>query len=288
MGWKSKSGRLPVPLSIGGNFLGRKRRLQYYGAMYHISHKGNVDIFPDEEDKLQLLGILSDVKEHFDFKLLAYNITENKYDLFIKTHNISISKIIQRINMLYARYFNDKNRRKGPVFHGRFQSEVVRNEDMLINVIKYIHMIPVYERIVDYMDEYKWSSDFLYRTNIESLVDIDYLLDILALERHEAMDKYSKLMDKLEGETELLKGFYEEERDILNLKKREVNLDDILKKVCDNESDFNLIKTGSKKSHLMKLKEDYIRESKDLGFNSIDIGKNIGISDRAVRKYFNR
>lgn len=77
-------------------------------------------------------------------------------------------------------------------------------------------------------------------------------------------------------------------RDVLDYKKREINLDDILKKVCDNESDFDLIKNGSKKSHLMKYKEDYIRESKDLGFSSIDIGKNIGISDRAVRKYFLR
>lgn len=268
--------------------MGRKIRIQYYGAMYHFSHKGNLKIFSEDEDKLQLLGILSDVKELFDFKLLAYCISEDKYDLFIKTHNISISKIIQRVNMLYAGYFNGINKRKGPVFHGRFKSKVVRNEEMLINIIKYIHMIPVYEKIVDSMDEYKWSSDFLYRTNIQSIVDIDYLLDILALERHEAIELYSDLMDKLEGEAQLLKGFYDEERDILDHKKREIKLDDILKKVCDNESDFDLIKNGSKKSHLMKYKEDYIRESKDLGFSSIDIGKNIGISDRAVRKYFLR
>lgn len=268
--------------------MGRMARTQYYGAMYQISHRGSLDIFLEDGDKLHLLGILSDQKELLDFKLMAYCILDNSYSLFIKTHNIPISKVIQRVNMLYAKYFNDKYMRKGPVFKGRFKSELIRDEDMVLKMVKYIHMMPVAESLVEDMDEYKWSSDFLYRTNMETIVDIDYLLDILALERHEAIEIYGELMDKQEVEAHLLKGFYNQKRDTLELKKRQVSLDDILKKVCDHESDFELIKKGSKKSHLIKYKEDYIRESKDLGFNSIDIGKNIGISDRAVRKYFLR
>ncbi|TJX14388.1 hypothetical protein E9840_05940 [Tissierella creatinini] len=268
--------------------LGRKIRVQYYGALYHVTHKGRRDIFLEDEDKLHLLGILSDVKDNFDFKLMAYCIMDNKYDLLIKTHNISISKVIQRVNMIYAKYFNDKYKRKGPVFGGRYESNIVISEDVLLNVIKYIHMIPLYERKVSSTYEYKWTSDFLYRTNIGSLVDIDYLLDILALERHDAIRIYESLMDKAVGEAEPIKWYYDKEKDILEHKKRNINLDDVLLKVCGNESDFQLIKNGSKKSHLMHYKEGYIKESSELGFKSIDIGQNIGISDRAVRKYLLR
>ncbi len=268
--------------------MGRKPRVEYYGAIYHIRYKGGLDIFSEDEDKLQLLGILSDAKELFDFKLLAYCIMEDRYDLFIKTHNISITKVMQRVNMLYARYYNQTYMKKGPVFRGRYKSNVVKNQDMLLNVVKYIHMIPVYEKKTQSIDEYKWSSDFHYRMNIEGIVDIDFVLDILALERYDAINTYKELLSKLEGEAELVKGYYDEEKDVIDKEKRHISLDDILLMVCGNESDFQLIKSGSKMSHLMKYKEDYIKESSELGFKNIDIAHNIGISDRAVRKYLLR
>lgn len=253
--------------------------------MYHIVNKGSGNIFENDQDKLFFLGVLSDVKDIFDFKLLAYCILDNEYHLFIKTHNIPISKVMQRVNMLYARYYNSIYKRKGPVFKGRYSSDTIKSDANLINLIKYIHMLPVYEDKVISIDEYKWSSDVFYRINMESIVDIDYILDIFAIERHDAIDKYSELMSSLDGEMEFTKGYYDESSDHLNHKKLIISLDDILRKTCDNEKDFQLIKEGSKQSYLMKYKEDYIKESKELGFKDGDIGQNIGISERAVRKY---
>lgn len=268
-----------------GVILGRRKRAQFYGAIYHISNKGIRNIFEDDQDKLFFISILSDVKDLFDFKLLAYCILDDKYHLFIKTHNISISKVMQRVNMLYARYYNSIYKRKGPVFKERYTSSTVKSEANLFNLVKYIHMLPVYENREISIDEYKWSSDVFYRINLESIVDIDYILDIFSLERHDAINRYKELMTTLDGEMEFVKGYYDESLDSLNHKKLNISLDDILKKICQNDGDFDLIKEGSKKSYLIKYKEDYIKESQELGFKIEDIGQNIGISERAVRQY---
>lgn len=256
--------------------------------MYHISNKAFLNIFENDEDKLFFLGILSDAKDIFDFKLLAYCILDDKYHLFIKTHNIPISRVMQRVNMLYARYYNSTYKRTGHVFKGRYSSITIRNEANLINLIKYIHMLPVYENVERSVDEYKWSSDVFYRINMESIVDIDYILDIFAIERHDAIERYKEVMNSLDGEMEFSKGYYDESAASINHKRQGISPDDILRRICQNDTDFQLIKEGSKKSYLMKYKEDYIKESYDLGFKIGDIGQNIRISERAVRKYLLR
>lgn len=269
--------------------LGRKLRIQYYGATYLITHVGKSNVFIDDEDKLTFMSILGDVKELYDFKLLAYCIFEDKYYLFIKTHNIPISKVMHRVNMIYVKYFNQKYKFGGSIFQGRYKSRIIQDESGLLHMIKYIHSIPVYENLVSSIDEYKWSSDVFYRMNMESIVDIDYILDIFSIERYEAIEMYINLMNLIDGEFEISRGYYEDfNEEPYEHKKTTIGLDDILHKICNNSLDFDLIKQGSKKAYLMKYKEDYIKEGKELGFNNLDIGQNIGLSERAIRKYLLR
>lgn len=252
--------------------MGRKPRVEYYGALYHIIHKGKSEIFIDEEDKIALLGILGEVKETSDFFLLAYCILDDQYNLVIKTHNIGISKVIQRVNILYAKYFNLKYGTSGSPFSGRYKSIIIENESSAINLIRFVHNIPLHEYIIASMDEYKWSSDVFYRVNMDGVVNIEYILDIFSDERYSAIDKYINLMNSSDGEYEI----------------KAPNLDEILSEVCNNDLDFNLIKQGSKKTYLMEYKKRYIYKCKELGFENFDIGENIGISERSVRKYLLR
>ena len=122
------------------------------------------------------------------------------------------------------------------------------------------------------MEDYKWSSDVFYRFNLESTLDIGHILDELDDNRNVAIQKYIDNMNL-------------EELGVKDKQKVPHELDKILRDICNNELDFNLIKSGSKKAYLMVLKKEYIRKSKELGFSIRDIGKNIGIGDRAVRKH---
>ena len=121
------------------------------------------------------------------------------------------------------------------------------------------------------MVEYKWSSDVFIRMNLGSLVDIDFILDLLCDDRKTAINMYVDLMN-IEFEPNIEKNY-------------KYPLDEVLMRICPTIIDFELIKKGSKKSYLIKYKEDYIIKCRKLGFSNYEIGVSLGITERAVRKY---
>lgn len=276
--------------------MGRSPRIEYYGAIYHIIQRGNnkAFIFQDDGDKVNLIKILSEVRELFDFHLLGFVIMDNHYHFIIKTHNIPISKVMHRINTRYAKYYNWRHNRSGSPFEGRYKGILVQNQSYLLGLTRYIHNNPVYAGICSSMDEYKWSSDMFYRMNLNNLVDIDVLLDIFSSDRILAMEKYRELMiDFKEEYTELKFQFEdgeiigtEEFKESINSEKTEektISLNNILKSVCPTELDYRLIKEGSRKRYLTKYKYEYISEAMKQGYTIVEISKNTGITTAAIR-----
>lgn len=276
--------------------MGRRPRIEYYGAIYHIIHRGNNKsfIFEEAEEKMKLLEIIGNVKELFDFHLLAYVIMDNHYHFVIKTHNIPISQIMHRINTRYAKYYNWKKSRTGSPFETRYKSILVQNEAYFIRLIRYVHNNPVYANICDSMVKYKWSSDVFYRMNVDNLVNIEELLDMLSLDRLEAIKKYKKLMDEPREDYKKLKEELEEDEVIgsdefrESLKKeskgkKTISLDDILKSICPAILDYHLIKEGSRKRYLTKYKYEYAVEAINQGYTKEEISDNINITVKAIR-----
>ncbi|WP_025640674.1 transposase [Schnuerera ultunensis] len=275
--------------------MGRKPRIQYYGAIYHIIQGGNNRglVFKEEKDKLYLLELLNESRDIYDFKIFAYVIMDNYYHLLMRTFNISISRIMHNINSKYAKYYNLKMGRRGPVFKGRYTSVLIQDESYLLELVRYIHNNPVAANICNSIEEYKWSSDIFYRMNIGNIVDIDVLLDTLSLDRKESLTKYVELMDQEISNYENLKNFYEGNgiigsqafiRSFEKTKKDErTTLDEILKRSCPTENEFNLIKKGSRKRYLTKYKIKYIQLGRDEGYSYRQIGENIGVSGTSTR-----
>ena len=280
--------------------MGRKPREEYYGAIYHIIQKGNEknNIFDNDSEKLALLNIIGETKEIFDFYLLAYCIMGERYHLVIKAHNIPISRIMHRINTLYAKYYNASTKRTGSPFGGRYKSIIVDSEYYLFNLINYIHNKVVYEGKANSMTEYKWSSDIFYRMNIEGVVDIDYALDILSQNRDVAVKNYIELMSIYYEDYEALKQEFEEMNTvpITNVKKNfhEINediqtkkreLEKALKDICETQADYDLIRSGSRMAYLMEYKSMFIAKCVKLGFSLCEIGDFIRLSERSIRRY---
>lgn len=260
--------------------LGRKKRIEYYGAMYHIIQKVELS---NEEDKMMILEILGEVKDMAEYNLLAYCILDDRYHIIIKTLNLPVSNIMQRINTRYSKYYNKKyNVGKSPL-KGRYKAIIINHNDYLIPVINYVHNKPVYRAMVNDMEEYKWSSDFLYRMNMDSIVDIDYIFSYLSTDRATSMNKYIEEMTILKVDPNVLEKQYENANFIGNDKR--LALDEILKSICADEKDYELIKAGSKKSYLIPMKKEYAKMGKENRYTSSQIGSNIGVSERTVREY---
>lgn len=275
--------------------MGRKPRVEYYGAIYHIIQRGNnkKPIFKDERHKNFLLKILSETKEIYDFKIFAYVIMDNHYHFLIRTFNIPISKIMHLINTRYGKYYNYVTDRTGPVFENRYTGILVQDERYLLTLIRYIHNNPVAANMCNSMKEYKWSSDAFYRVNMESIVDINEFLNMLSLNRLEAIKKYAEIMEEDSLDYEIMKDVYEEtpiigtdefKNSVIEIKKdHTLSLDEILSLSCPSQVEFELIKSGSRKRYLTKYKIKYIKLSRKASYSYNKIGKNIGITGTSVR-----
>lgn len=251
-----------------------------YGDIYHIIQIGKREIFKEAQDKFKFLECIGSAKEKYDFVLLGYCIMDDHYHMVIKTHNIPLSSIMQSIHSRYGKYYS-KSYEVSP-FKGRYKRIIIK-EDELLQLLNLIHNKPIYENLVDSVVEYPYTSHAFYLMNVDSIVDIDYLLGILSTDRALSIEEYSKIMDHYPDNYVELMSFYSKARP--KKRKPPKSLGEILGEICLNETDLNLIKKGSKKSYLMEYKRAYIEEARRLGYSTKEIGKAINISDRAVRKH---
>ena len=54
-----------------------------------------------------------------------------------------ISKFMNDISNSYARYFNTRTRRVGPLFQGRFKAKLIDSQESFLQVTRYIHLNPL-------------------------------------------------------------------------------------------------------------------------------------------------
>ena len=267
--------------------MGRRPRIEFKGALYHVIQRGNNKeyIFKNNTYKIYFLSKMKEFKGLMDFDVYGYVIMDNHYHLVIRSNEVSISNIMQRINNDFSKYFNISNKRSGHVFQDRYTGILVKDDKYLLSLLRYVHQNPVKANMCKCVSNYYWSSDSSYRKNLHGqLVDIDFILNIFSLNRKAAIDEYIKFMDssKLEEYSKF------EDIDILGECKTSVNedekqtLDDILYEVTNDEELFTAIKNGSRKRNLTEYKRLYVMRALSENYTMIEIGKNIGISESAV------
>src|SRR3990172_2353035 len=140
--------------------MARQLRIEFNGAFYHITSRGNLrdDVFFEDRDREKFLEILSKTKERYSYLLHAYALMGNHYHLLIETPKANISQIMQNINTSYTVYVNRKYQRSGHLFQGRFKGIIVDKDEYLVTLSRYIHLNPVRAGIVEKPDDYRWTS----------------------------------------------------------------------------------------------------------------------------------
>ncbi|PJC49435.1 hypothetical protein CO033_01550 [Candidatus Nomurabacteria bacterium CG_4_9_14_0_2_um_filter_32_10] len=179
------------------------------GEFYHIYNRGNSKqkIFNNKEDYERFIKLLflsngnNSFKIHFikndvvyDFDrgerlvdIGAYCLMPNHFHLLIKEKvENGISKFMQKLTTAYVMYYNEKYKRIGSLFEGKFKSEHVGNDRYLKYTFSYIHLNPIKlleskwkelgikdkNRAINFLKDYKYSSfkDFLREARIESSI----------------------------------------------------------------------------------------------------------------------
>lgn len=150
--------------------MGKKKRIWYPGAVYHIMNRGNrrSDIFKDEEDFQVYLTILKQTMEKYTYTLYSYCLMTNHLHMQIETTDVEIWNIMRYINLAYTKYFNNKYNFIGHLFQGRYRAEIIESDSYNLQTSRYIHLNPVKASMVERPIEYKWSSYGVYMGQVKS------------------------------------------------------------------------------------------------------------------------
>ena len=130
-------------------------------GIFHVTQRGVncQDLFFDDADRRKYCKLLFRLLSEMSFTLHAYCLMSDHVHLLLSENaDQSVSAFMQRINIRYARYYNEKYGRIGPVFNERFCSKAVGNEAYYRYVMHYICQNPVKAGICKMASDYPWSS----------------------------------------------------------------------------------------------------------------------------------
>ncbi|MDD5556867.1 MAG: transposase [bacterium] len=125
--------------------MARPLRIEYPGAWYHVSSRGNERgrIFGDDKDRLRFLEALEESIEKFEVEVHCYVLMGNHFHFLLRTLKANLSRFMQRFNTAYTAYYNLRHRRAGHLYQGRFKAIVVEADECLKDLSRYLHLNPV-------------------------------------------------------------------------------------------------------------------------------------------------
>jgi putative transposase len=157
----------------------RPLRIEYDGAVYHVTTRGNArgKIFRSDEERDLFLIVLGSVIRRYHWICYGYCLMDNHYHLLIETPEGNLSSGMRQVNGLYTQRFNRQHHRVGHLFQGRYKAILVEKESHLLELCRYIVLNPVRAKRVRHPREWKWSS---YRMTIgekeEGFVNSEWVL----------------------------------------------------------------------------------------------------------------
>jgi len=131
----------------------------------------------------------------------AFCLMGNHYHLLVsEAISGGIPLFMKKLNMGYAKYFNDKYQRSGALWQGRYKKILIERDAHFLYIPYYIHLnaldfsMPEWregkvkntEKALEYLRNYRWSShlDYLGEKNFSSLTERKFLAGSIGTKSH--------------------------------------------------------------------------------------------------------
>jgi putative transposase len=180
--------------------MARPLRIEYPGALYHITSRGNgrQNIFRSDKDCVYFLKLLATLTDRFHWLCNAYCLMDNHYHLVIETSEGNLSRGMRQLNGMYTQKYNWKYHKTGHVFQGRYKAIIVDKDSYLLELCRYVALNPVRVHIVEKPEDFRWSS---YRVTAgidkaPSFLVVDWLLAQFSPNRKRAEKLYKEFVFK--------------------------------------------------------------------------------------------
>lgn len=139
----------------------RLPRVAPVGIPEHIIQRGNNRhiCFNSNSDMKAYANWLKEYSKKYQVEVHAWVFMTNHTHLLCTPQKPdAVSHMMQSLGRMYVGYFNDKYKRSGTLWEGRYKSCLVQNNIYLMQLYRYIELNPVRAGMVSDPADYSWSS----------------------------------------------------------------------------------------------------------------------------------
>jgi putative transposase len=185
--------------------MARPLRPEHPGAVWHVYNRGvnRADIFFSDEDRLLFIALLAEAVRRFRWIVLQFTLMTNHFHIALETPEPTLSRGMKWLAGKFVQTINRRHGRIGPLFQGRFKSQLVEKESHLLELMRYIALNPVRAKLVERPEDYRWSS---YRAiagfePAPGWVDVQWALTRFGPDLGTQQREFRKFVDAGEGIT---------------------------------------------------------------------------------------
>jgi putative transposase len=143
----------------------RSARVDIGNEIYHVINRANgrLQIFEKDEDYRLFEKLLSETKELFDMRILAYCLMPNHFHLVLYPKNDGdLGLFMHRLSNSHTRKVHalTNTNGSGHLYQGRYKSFLIDKENYLLAVIKYVERNSVRAKLSNSCEDWQWGSAY--------------------------------------------------------------------------------------------------------------------------------
>lgn len=143
--------------------MARHPRIDVGDCIYHILNRANnrATMFHSEGDYKDFEYLLSEIKERYGIRILAYTLMPNHWHLLLHPRNDKdLSKALHWLTVSHVRRHHARHDTvgSGHLYQGTYKSSLIQEDKHLLTVLKYIERNPARAKLCKKVQDWKWGS----------------------------------------------------------------------------------------------------------------------------------
>ncbi|MEI6809898.1 MAG: transposase [bacterium] len=188
--------------------MARQLRVEYAGAIYHVTVRSNGkdNLFDDDLDRRYFLSRIEEAVKTHQVRVYLFCLMPNHFHLVLETPKANLGRFMQGILTGYGVYYNRRHSRHGHVTQGRYGAKLIKGDDYLLKLSRYVHLNPVKvkglvekppEELVAYLKDYPWSTyqSYIGIRPANKFVDYEPILSLMDGRKSEKFENYRRFAD---------------------------------------------------------------------------------------------
>lgn len=142
----------------------RPKKQHRPGGIHYVVLFGNggQEIFLDDADRQNFLGLLSVAQARCNAQIFAYFLGRRDARLVVRVADVPVGRLVQRVATQYSRNNHAKYSTAGYLFQHPYRAYLLDGTTHLLDIVRHVHLAPLEMEITDDLDGYRWCSHRAY------------------------------------------------------------------------------------------------------------------------------